>query len=409
MRIQHNILAMNSYRNYSNNVSALGKNLEKLSSGYKINRAGDDAAGLAISEKMRSQITGLEAAQKNVKDATNLVKTAEGAMQEVQDMLKRMKYLATQSANGTYDENVDRVQLQKEVNSLLNEIDRIADSANFNGIKLLDGSQSGVSAVSFTQATATSVAKFSITIGTSASQKVSDMNLIGGSIQIGTKSYNVVQYTGAQAATTACSIEGNTLRVGLSTTASKIAAAIAAELTAVKLKDVDGKMLTATVSNANNVLHIYGTSSAVKIDVSTLPTFAVNGGIRLQIGDTAHNYNQIRAGANDIHVSKLFAGYDVDISTQSGAAEAINFIAMATNQISSSRGDLGAIQNRLDHTLNNLSVMAENIQDAESGIRDVDVADEMMAYTKNNILIQSAQAMLAQANAVPQGVLQLLQ
>ena len=139
MRIQHNIMAMNAYRNYNNNTSALSKNLEKLSSGYKINRAGDDAAGLAISEKMRAQITGLNAAQKNVKDGISLVKTAEGAMQEIQDMLNRMDYLATQSANGTYDNEVDRLNLQKEVNSLKSEINRIADSANFNGIKLLDG------------------------------------------------------------------------------------------------------------------------------------------------------------------------------------------------------------------------------------------------------------------------------
>jgi flagellin-like hook-associated protein FlgL len=140
MRIQHNIMAMNAYRNYNTNTSALSKNLEKLSSGYKINRAGDDAAGLAISEKMRAQITGLDAAQKNVKDGISLVKTAEGAMQEIQDMLNRMDYLATQSANGTYDNEVDRMNLQKEVDQLKSEINRIADSANFNGIKLLDGS-----------------------------------------------------------------------------------------------------------------------------------------------------------------------------------------------------------------------------------------------------------------------------
>ncbi len=141
MRIQHNIMAMSAYRNYNTNTSALSKNLEKLSSGYKINRAGDDAAGLAISEKMRAQITGLNAAQKNVKDGISLVKTAEGAMQEIQDMLNRMDYLATQSANGTYDDEVDRAALQKEVDQLKSEIDRIADSANFNGIKLLDGSK----------------------------------------------------------------------------------------------------------------------------------------------------------------------------------------------------------------------------------------------------------------------------
>ncbi len=140
MRIQHNIMAMNAYRNYNLNNKALSGNLEKLSSGYKINRAGDDAAGLAISEKMRAQITGLNAAQKNVKDGISLVKTAEGAMQEIQDMLNRMDYLATQSANGTYDNEVDRAALQKEVNQLKTEINRIADSANFNGIKLLDGS-----------------------------------------------------------------------------------------------------------------------------------------------------------------------------------------------------------------------------------------------------------------------------
>ena len=140
MRIQHNIAAMNAYRNYNINTSAVSKNLEKLSSGYKINRAGDDAAGLAISEKMRAQITGLDAASKNVKDGISLVKTAEGAMQEVQDMLNRMVSLATQSANGTYDNEVDRDNLQKEVDQLQSEINRIADSANFNGIKLLDGS-----------------------------------------------------------------------------------------------------------------------------------------------------------------------------------------------------------------------------------------------------------------------------
>ena len=140
MRIQHNIMAMNAYRNYNTNTSALSKNLEKLSSGYKINRAGDDAAGLAISEKMRAQITGLNAAQKNVKDGVSLVKTAEGAMQEIQDMLNRMDYLATQSANGTYQDEVDRENLNKEMEALKTEINRIADSANFNGIKLLDGS-----------------------------------------------------------------------------------------------------------------------------------------------------------------------------------------------------------------------------------------------------------------------------
>ncbi len=140
MRIQHNIAALNSYRNLTNNNSAVSKNLEKLSSGYKINRAGDDAAGLAISEKMRAQITGLNTAQKNAQDGVSLVQTAEGALTEVHSMLNRMVELADQSANGTYDDAVDRANLQKEIASLKDEIDRIADSTNFNGINLLDGS-----------------------------------------------------------------------------------------------------------------------------------------------------------------------------------------------------------------------------------------------------------------------------
>ena len=173
MRVQHNIMAMNAYRNYNNNTKALSGNLEKLSSGYKINRAGDDAAGLAISEKMRAQITGLDAAQKNVKDGISLVKTAEGAMQEVQDMLKRMKYLATQSANGTYQDEVDRENLQKEVTSLKEEINRIADSANFNGIKLLDGSLSGGGAAGTSADVAVDITgdKAAITAGTTVQQE----------------------------------------------------------------------------------------------------------------------------------------------------------------------------------------------------------------------------------------------
>ena len=272
MRIQHNISALNSYRNLTNNNSALSKNLEKLSSGYAINRAGDDAAGLAISEKMRAQITGLETAQKNANDAISLVQTAEGALTEVHSMLNRMVELAIQSANGTYDDEVDRANLQAEVDELIEEIDRISESTNFNGIELLDGN------------------------------------------------YNQT----------------------------------------------------------------------------------------LQIGDTADAFNQlgVQISATDSTTMTL-AG--LDISTQAGATAAVQSIRDAINYVSSIRGNLGAIQNRLEHTINNLSVQTENITAAESRIRDVDMAEEMMAYTKNNILVQSSQAMLPQANQIPQGVLQLLQ
>ena len=295
MRVQHNIASMNSYRNYNVNTRAINKNLEKLSSGYKINRAGDDAAGLAISEKMRAQITGLEGAQKNAKDGISLVQTAEGALTEVHSMLNRMYELAEQSANGTYDgdNGTDRTQLQKEVDAIRSEIQRISDFSNFNGQNLLDGN-------------------------------------FAGTLQIGDSS-------------------SETLDVAINSVATS-AMGIMEEVT-----DSDGN----------------GTGEYTVVDDSSLD--------------------------------------DIDIATQDGATLAIDIVKGAIDYVSDIRGDLGAIQNRLEHTINNLSVMQENMQDAESTIRDTDVANEMMKYTKNSILVQSAQAMLAQANQQPQGVLQLLQ
>ena len=275
MRIQHNIAALNSYRNLTNNNSAVSKNLEKLSSGYRINRAGDDAAGLAISEKMRAQITGLETAQKNANDGISLVQTAEGALTEVHSMLNRMVELADQSANGTYDDPIDRANLQKEVTSLTAEINRISDGTNFNGINLLNGS-------------------------------------------------------------------------------------------------------------------------------------LATSGLTLQIGDTADPFNKLTVTIGNMSAASLGIA-DINIGTQFNAASAISLIKDAINLVSTTRGNLGATQNRLEHTINNLSVTSENMTAAESRIRDVDMAKEMMAYTKNNILVQASQAMLAQANQIPQGVLQLLQ
>ena len=839
MRIQHNIMAMNAYRNYNTNTSALSKNLEKLSSGYKINRAGDDAAGLAISEKMRAQITGLQAAQKNVKDGVSLVKTAEGAMQEIQDMLNRMDYLATQSANGTYDNEVDRANLQKEVDALKTEINRIADSANFNGIKLLDGSLdgaakaavdaidktasgmlpdvgkvlgkdtvlhaeageaaedttmsvdlhnlevSGTKGQSFTMqigdtkligtleadasTTALSAADIADALGNGATTKVSftyedgtaysnsavkfgedgaeftasatgnritftqnnpdDVEFdpeLKVSVSAGTaKASEIATATttpGTAAgttptvtvtpptATTATVVQGDatantkasitidlagasldmeasklTLSFGTGMTVDSAAVADADKADASKLAaafngktiTVDGQTLTATVtgtsvkfeaatavdsataatwtgitngtltatgkagaavaaktevdftgktgkdviggtltvgdktyeftktggtatgtntkveiaedataaeiatalqtaaaaakptgvtptSTANKVTFTADTAGANNDDdvaatvgkaggdpklsgdynVSTTniakkgeaagerlastyfnldKAMAANGNqitigkttytfttdeadkdkldanadnkvyvgdldlskkedlieaadrltkvangnstytvghdgtrmtftevkgqtdfvdkdgttssltslkaieesfgfktaaqaaveadpskaLTLQIGDTSDDFNQMKVSIGDMHTSAMgIAG--IDISTQDGASSAVQTIKDAINYVSGVRGDLGAVQNRLEHTANNLSVMAENIQDAESTIRDTDVAEEMMSYVKNNILVQSAQAMLAQANQVPQGVLQLL-
>lgn len=367
MRIQHNIMAMNAYRNYTNNTSALSKNLEKLSSGYKINRAGDDAAGLAISEKMRAQITGLDKAQDNAKDGISLVQTAEGALTEVHDMLNRMYELAEQSANGTFEDGTDRTQLQKEVDQLKSEIDRIADSANFNGIKLLDGSMK----------TGTTVNIAADTISGTVDQKDIKLTTAGGKVNFGT-----------------------TFKSGDNVTINGVTYTYASQATG-----SDGK----TFKDFNTLKSAAGKNGVTIGGTAPAATFTKAGkDLTLQIGDTSEKFNQLQVSINDCHVDALGLT-DMKISDQDSAAKALNSIKSAINYVSDVRGTLGATQNRLDHTINNLSVMQENIQDAESTIRDTDVADEMMAYTKNNILIQSAQAMLAQANQVPQGVLQLLQ
>ena len=587
MRIQHNIMAMNAYRNYTNNVNAMKKNLEKLSSGYKINRAGDDAAGLAISEKMRAQITGLETAQKNAKDGISLVQTAEGAMTEVHDMLNRMVELATQSANGTYDNTTDRAQMQKELNQLRDEIDRIADSSNFNGIKLFDGSmeadsvkysvgsasnldilaggtttlnQAGTSTIvhkdgqqasktkfeieleniSFTT-TATGNQTVTVTIGTTDTVTASVANgasgkdlaeaIVGSAgekeVAIGGVSYTVkadgsklvFEMTDAamDASTAAASFTGNfdvtvtgvgtqggtvnlatqNITEGAPKAGTILANTVSDALAATDI--VDGKAITIgdttyvfaskketldaikaaggnfkavdisdlvdnngaldnnkagtgdalsealsrlTVAAKDNKMFTVGQTDDYKLTFQEKESYNGNGkggradlttrdgiqkqiqqgtftatkvaakngtgkGLTLQIGDTADDYNQLKVSLGDMHVDSLGIG-DISIADQDSAAKAVEAIKAAINQVSDVRGTLGATQNRLDHTINNLSVMTENIQDAESTIRDTDVASEMMAYTKNNILIQSAQAMLAQANQVPQGVLQLL-
>ena len=546
MRIQHNIMAMNAYRNYTNNTSALSKNLEKLSSGYKINRAGDDAAGLAISEKMRAQITGLETAQKNAKDGISLVQTAEGALTEVHDMLNRMVELADQSANGTYDNDVDRANLQKEMEQLKSEINRIADSSNFNGIKLLNGNLSdggtiaaqsieipgltvtaGTTSTSYvapefevsldgmnitslansdgqviinvggqnvtlkwsaaSTGTAVTLGSLSLSAGTkitvggvsynvtygtgklsfkttmTAGQVTTGMDLnpdftvsigaaskgtVGGSINTGTQVIKVgqekkdgTQGSASFAVTIDMLQDGASIKIGNETYAISFTASYATGSKTIGVKDLlnskgelenddiatvvsritkaaanngdftvgnDGTKLTLQVkTNATNKANLV-TAEQIKGAISISTGGGSGSPLVLQIGDTTDSYNQLTVSVQDMHTSTLGIE-DVDIGTQAGAKTAVNKIREAINTVSSVRGTLGATQNRLDHTINNLSVMTENIQDAESTIRDTDVAEEMMAYTKNNILVQSAQAMLAQANQVPQGVLQLLQ
>ena len=403
MRIQHNIMAMNAYRNYANNTSALSKNLEKLSSGYKINRAGDDAAGLAISEKMRAQITGLDKAQDNAKDGISLVQTAEGALTEVHDMLNRMYELAEQSANGTFEDGTDRKQLQKEVDQLKSEINRIADSANFNGIKLLDGSMAANGTTSLT--------------GQAAQSKAGvDVKIVADSLFTakGTRSELKFTLKGVDAGNEGTTVNGNNVTISLEKGKEYSASDIQALLLKAQASAGGNTSDEALAAVRNASVTGGGVTQATGgnwtgLSASTANATGNNGKpLTLQIGDTSDSFNQLRVGIKDCHVDALGLT-DMKIGDQTSAAKALDKIKSAINYVSDVRGTLGATQNRLDHTINNLSVMQENIQDAESTIRDTDVADEMMAYTKNNILIQSAQAMLAQANQVPQGVLQLLQ
>lgn len=291
MIINHNIAAMNTHRQLGSNNAAASKNLEKLSSGLKINKAGDDAAGLAISEKMRGQIRGLDMAQKNAQDGISLIQTAEGALNETHDILQRMRELAVQSSNDTNTDK-DRTELQEELNQLAEEVTRVSNNTEFNTQNLAGGQFKGT-----------------FHIGANADQ---NLNL---------------------------------------------------EI---------GKMDAFSLGVASGVARSVATASGV---------------------DT---------------VTKATVTAGISISTQSGANTAITKIQTAIETVSSERSKLGAVQNRLEHTINNLGTSSENLTQAESRIRDVDMAKEMMDFTKNNILTQAAQAMLAQANQQPQGVLQLL-
>ena len=400
MRIQHNIAALNSYRNLTGNNSAVSKNLEKLSSGYRINRAGDDAAGLAISEKMRAQITGLNTAQKNAQDGVSLVQTAEGALTEVHSMLNRMVELADQSANGTYDNAVDRANLQKEIASLKDEIDRIADSTNFNGINLLDGSLSTSTTTTLKGAEAATKAGVDLKFTFAEQFKGKEINV---ALENKASGKDKIEATvGADGKITL------KMDATVAHSASAIKEALAnADITAVAAEDkakMSSLLASATVTGTGTT----GLAGGDGFAATATTTPAKGKSLTLQIGDTSADFNQMAVSVGDMHGEALGIA-DIDISTQVGAQTAVDKIKSAINSVSSTRGDLGAIQNRLEHTINNLSVTSENMTAAESRIRDVDMANEMMAYTKNNILVQSSQAMLAQANQLPQGVLQLLQ
>lgn len=506
-RIQNNIMAANTHRMYSKNNAAVSKSAEKLSSGYRINRAGDDAAGLAISEKMRAQIRGLNMASKNSNDAISLVQTAEGALQEAHTMLQRMNELAVQSASDTNVE-IDRNALQLEFENLQDEIDQLAQTTKFNDTVLLDGTMAGGSAGAVgTASAAGNVAAFSFNVkGAAAGTKVLfaatagsatdtpsvkaswtgnelKIELLSGSgagtwtqtmVDDAIKAAKADAPSGAKeikvelSAPIAKTVGGNATTtapiVGGSVTVEAAASATVAAITeggknitvnsTVAGSEMNGKTLTFTTgatvgatkaangnvtvnletgkdytaAELNNLLSQAGANMSVSFDgkinqsdlvddglggtsvAHTLADgkgFADGGGIVIQVGAEEGHTLDLSIGAMNttgLGITRAQA----NVASREAASVAISTSRNAINQISTQRATLGAMQNRLEYKISSLDITAENLQAAEGRIRDVDMAKEMTAFTKNNILTQAATAMLAQANAAPQNVLQLL-
>ncbi|MCR2024677.1 flagellin N-terminal helical domain-containing protein [Anaerotruncus colihominis] len=387
MVVRSNIMAVNAQRQLGMNNSQVGKALEKLSSGYRINRAGDDASGLAISEKMKAQIKGLDTASLNSQDGISLVQTAEGALTEVHNMLNRMTELATRAANGI-NEDSNRASLQKEVAKLQEEIDRISEGTNFNNLKLLNGSQTykGNDAL-IGKGTTNGVMGLSVEGGNLSADDTITVNISADSVGTVTvtASDNTVTFTTTQTGKGFYSITADVSNV----TDESVR------------KAWSGVTINFTVDQACDTTKNYAAGQQQF-------TAGKNNSMQLQIGDTADDFNQLKVSIGSMSSAAL--GVDkVDISTQDGAAKAIDIIRNAIDRVSSQRASLGATQNRLEYTINNLDTASENLQAANSRIRDTDMAKMMMEYTKMNVLTQSAQAMLAQANQQPQSVLQLLQ
>ncbi|WP_411676467.1 flagellin [Caproicibacter sp.] len=389
MRINHNISALNASNRLKANDNAISKNLQKLSSGYRINSAADDAAGLAVSEKMRAQINGLNQAEDNAQNGISLVQTAEGGLNETESILQRMNTLAVESSNGTYKNETDRANLNMEVDALKSEIDRISTSTNFNGINLLDGSLGYTLDDSDAKTNIAGLASVAFEGGNLAKDDILTVSDDGSHVMTVTAAEGGNPITGLSFTTVATTDNV----AGSYTIKAKIDDDTATAATKAKY---DG--LTITVNTNTD----YATASATgnaKVSASNV--------LSLQIGSDNKTDQRVSLTLGDMS-SKGLAIQNVSIATQDDAKAAIDTIKNAINTVSASRSKLGALQNRLEHTTNNLSTMSENLTSAESTIRDVDMSSEMVDLTKNQILEQAATSMLAQANGQPQSVLSLL-
>ena len=477
MVVQHNLNALNAYNKLNTNVSGLKKASEKLSSGYRINRAGDDAAGLAISEKMRSQIRGLGQAKRNAQDGISMIQTYEGAAQETHSILQRMKELASESANGTYDNTTDRDAIQLEFDQLNDELNQIADT-DFNGRVALNGgtmadgtivNNNGQVAthpsITYTQnadpaGTLTYSGRVAGSLDAGANGTINvdgvSMKIKNGAVDnaakkvtIGNTSYTTSlkvaagKVSGKITADTTYAINKDTTSVTINgknyTIANDGTKATMYDATGKKVTAIDGAKVTVTkdsitmqqiyTADANGNVTNSGKANVGQIDynngVSTPNSYQHGSAnltyadsITLQVGARSKdavdfNFSYVTSGIGelkaDLDISARGLGTDqLSLATQEDANAAIDKIDNAINKTSMVRATFGSIQNRMEHKIENLTTTNENLTDAESTIRDTDMASEMLSYTKYNILQQAAQSMLAQANQQPQSVLQLL-
>ena len=472
MVVQHNLSAMNANRMLGITTGSLAKSTEKLSSGYKVNRAADDAAGLAISEKMRKQIRGLDQASANAEDGISAVQTAEGALTEVHDMLQRMNELAVKAANGTMSTD-DRQTVQDEVEQLLTEIDRVAETTKFNELYMLKGDTSdktvklsakdagldgklvtGANSATFTISTlklgdsvsiggktytigdakaknvADSVAKLTMATGSqvtlngvqytivdTADEEDEAKNLItkdsiekrinGGkltSVKFNGKTYNVITDKVGGAGGTADGVDDNESSI---ITADKAYEYMAKELSLANNVGANQKQISIDVTDNKQLIKGKDAVQFVFDRAEAVTKEDLN--FSLHVGADADMTNKISVKVASLDTTGLgIYGLNVKDKTGMSATYAIDSIADAIAKVSAQRSSLGAIQNRLEHTINNLDNVVENTTAAESQIRDTDMAEEMVKYSKNNILQQAGQSMLAQANQANQGVLSLL-
>ena len=459
MVVQHNMQAMNANRMLNVTTSAQSKSTEKLSSGYRINRAADDAAGLTISEKMRKQIRGLDQASTNAEDGVSSVQTAEGALTEVHSMLQRMNELATQAANGTNSKDSDRQAIQDEIDQLTTEIDRVSETTKFNETYLLKGDKASTKNVFMNGHDAG--LKGTLTDSAKSATFVMDDLKAGDKVTIAGKEYSIgstadeakasyakaaagdkvtidgTEYTVVDATTGTEDADNNELKVTsldgkvkdgsvVSYKTSKLTVmtdknndGVDDDDSSVISKDVaEGKILS-ELTAANNIGTVDQAATVAKATANGKTTYTITKGyatvadtlsFNLHVGADADMTNKINVSIDSMDSASLgIKGLNIKDDSGNAATYAVDAISDAISKVSSQRSALGAVQNRLEHTINNLDNVVENTTSAESRIRDTDMAAEMVNYSKANIVQQAAQSMLAQANQSNQGVLSLLQ